>query len=285
MMRTVGYYLQRLADELDGQGDKNELRRFGLILFDYLRGYSRAKLMLANDYLLTTNEIEFLEDAIKRLKEFEPIQYIVGRVDFMGSSFMVDKSVLIPRPETEELVTWILEEYSGHECRVLDIGTGSGCIAITIKKRWPEARVEAWDVSPDAIEVASRNAKENQASVVFNQVDVLKAKACGFKYDIIVSNPPYVTEEDRQGMSKNVLMYEPHLALFPGKDNPLVFYESIAAFAKRSLAEGGRVYFEINEAFGMQVALILKNSGFSDITVREDLYARDRMVRATWPGV
>lgn len=285
MTETVGDYLVRIDVALEGVVDKQERRQFALLLFDFLRGYSRADLVLRECEILTDQETYFLNDAIVRLKANEPVQYIIGRTEFMGLPFNVDKRVLIPRPETEELVSWILDEGCDEKIDLLDIGTGSGCIPITLKKHWPKAYVETWDISEDALELAASNARLNEVEVQFSCKNALAEVPPPQSFDIIVSNPPYVTDKEKTLMADNVLGFEPHLALFVADDKPLMFYDAIALLATHALRKGGRLYFEINEAYGSETVDMLKRLGFSDVELRKDLFGKDRMVRAIWPGV
>lgn len=285
MAETVGKYLIKIDVALEGVVDKPERRQFSLLLFDFLRGYSRADLLLRENELLTSEETDFLDDAIARLKQHEPIQYILGRTEFLGLPFKVDRRVLIPRPETEELVLWILDEGLNETIDLLDIGTGSGCIPITLKKHWSNARVETWDISEDALELAASNARLNDVEVQFSCKNALTEIPPPQSLDIIVSNPPYVTDKEKTLMADNVLDFEPHSALFVANDKPLLFYDAIALLATHALRNGGRLYFEINEAYGTETVDMLNRLGFSDIELRKDLFGKNRMIRATWPGV
>lgn len=222
---------------------------------------------------------------VRRLKRMEPIQYIMGTADFCGLPFEVNPSVLIPRPETEELVEQVLHDNAGKKVRILDIGTGSGCIAITLQKNLKQATVIAADVSSDALETARRNAMRNQAAVTFIQTDILnpeKAEAdLPFTVDILVSNPPYIKEEEKKEMEKNVLDYEPHLALFVPDNDPLLFYRHIARFGQKRLSENGRIYFEINAACAGITRQMLTEEGYRDIEVIRDLSGKERIVKAS----
>jgi release factor glutamine methyltransferase len=285
MVKTVGDYVQHIENTLESAVGRAEARQFALLLFDYLRGYSRAQMVLYKDEVVTGGEVQFLDNAIVRLLNHEPVQYVIGQTEFLGLVFRVDQRVLIPRPETEELVLWVFEEFSGHACNVLDIGTGSGCIPITIKKHWNKAQVDAWDVSVDALSLASDNAQLNGVDVNFLLRDVLVVEVNLSSYDLIISNPPYITESEKELMASNVLNFEPSIALFVEDDSPLLFYRRIADLSTRALRPGGRLYFEINEAFGSDVCDMLRAFGFLDVALRKDLSDRDRMVRAIWPGV
>lgn len=214
------------------------------------------------------------------MSRFEPLQYIEGRTLFLGREFWVAPGVLIPRPETEELVELMLKEIPA-DARILDVGTGSGCIAISLAKALPDALVTAWDVSPEALSVARANARKLQADVRFVECDVLACQVdeVGL-YDVIVSNPPYVTEAEKADMEPNVLQWEPSLALFVPDDDPLRFYRRIAVLGRDMLADGGRLYFEINRAYGREMVEMLRTMGYVRVRVKKDLSQNDRFVIA-----
>ena len=234
---------------------------------------------------LETDEAQarLLEDTIGRLLRFEPIQYIQGKARFLGRDFRVEPGVLIPRPETEELVEKILKETTAG-ARILDIGTGSGCIAVTLALEVPDAQVQAWDISETALQVAKENAKAWQASVDFILRDVLtwepKEQAT---WDVIVSNPPYVTEAERAGMEPNVLLHEPESALFVPDEDPLRFYRRIGQLGRQLLAPGGKLYFETNRAYGQETEALLSRQGYTNARTDKDLSGNDRFVIATQP--
>ena len=225
-----------------------------------------------------------MNDILSRLKNGEPYQYVLGEAEFYGRRFKVTGDVLIPRPETEELVEWVVSDAGDKRSRYLDIGTGSGCIAVTLAKEIANARVDAWDISEKALEVAAENAHHNKAQVNFSQVDILRPLTVSGRYDVIVSNPPYVTEAEQKDMSRNVLDFEPHVALFVPDNRPLLFYERIADLAKELLHDGGRLYFEINRDMAEAVATLLYNEGLQAVEVRNDLSGNPRMIRALKPG-
>lgn len=234
---------------------------------------------------LSGEELAIFYNMLSDLKKGVPVQYLMGETDFYGSVFKVNPSVLIPRPETEELVDWVLKDMkadkSGREgLKMLDIGTGSGCIPITIKKYLPRLEVSAVDISFDALAVAKENALLNGTEVHFIQDDMLYPVAEWDKFSIITSNPPYVTLAEKEQMHVNVLDHEPHLALFVPENDPLIFYKAIARFADRHLDGGGLLYLEINENLGQETVSLLKDSGFKDIELRQDLRERDRMIKA-----
>lgn len=234
---------------------------------------------------ITEEELLKIDKIVERLQKFEPIQYILGETEFYGLPFVVNENVLIPRPETEELVELILKENKTDQSRILDIGTGSGCIAISLKKYLPKSIVEGWDISKGALEVASLNSKNNSANVLFTQVDILGEYPNQQTFDIIVSNPPYVLDSEKSEMHTNVLKYEPHTALFVADNNPLLFYNRIADVATQLLTNGGKLYFEINRMKGQETVKMLENKGFSNTQLIKDISGNDRIVKAEYHKV
>lgn len=265
--------------KLDRKFDKNEVEEFFFRLIDHYCQVDRLKYILNSKLELNKIEEVNLVRSIKFLEKESPIQYITGQTQFMGMNFIVNKNVLIPRPETEELVRWIVQDLHSNK-RVLDIGTGSGCIAISLSKLMDNCIVFGWDISSDALDIASKNSKNNSVNVKYDLVDITYEKQCSEKFDIIVSNPPYVTQDDKLLMSKNVISYEPHIALFVKENDPLFFYKKILNFSKKNLISNGTIYFEINENFSKQVNKLLKKEGFHDIIVRKDFRGKYRMVKA-----
>ncbi|NQT77218.1 MAG: peptide chain release factor N(5)-glutamine methyltransferase [Bacteroidetes bacterium] len=253
----------------------------GLIL--HKTGKTAAESILEKDSALTESEILFFQQSLKRLKNHEPLQYITGLAHFYGFEFEVDPSVLIPRPETEELLDWIIKDYAkaGNHLKLLDIGTGSGCIAITLKKTFPDAEVWAVDVSGEAIVLAADNAERLKTSIIFEEMDILDPhfRARLPEFNMIVSNPPYVTPSDLKKMRKNVTAHEPPLALFVEEKDPLIFYREIIVFSTKHLVHGGHLYFECNESNALEVVELLKKYGFKDIELRLDMRGKERMVR------
>ena len=230
--------------------------------------------------ILSPKEMQDLDTILARLRNFEPIQYVQGTARFLERSYHVAPGVLIPRPETEELVEVMLKEVPSG-ARILDIGTGSGCIAISLSKMLPDAKVTAWDISDTALRIARRNNEALQASVCFVRRDVLAyVPGSGERYDVIVSNPPYVTESEKQEMERNVLDWEPFSALFVPDNDPLLFYRRIAELGKGMLVSGGRLYFEINRAFGEATATMLRAQGYTNLRVLKDISGNDRIVIA-----
>ena len=244
-------------------------------------GFSTLELYGGKDKEISGKRLDVLNEMIARLKKNEPIQYVIGAEVFCGWTFEVNENVLIPRPETQELVRWIEADWkSDAPCRILDVGTGSGCIAISLSKLLEGAEVEAWDISEGALRVARRNADRNEAQVLFRQVDVLKACTEDCRYDVIVSNPPYITESEKQDMEANVLDWEPYTALFVPDADPLLFYRRIAELGVSMLNEGGALYFEINRAYGEETVRMLEGLGYKQIELRKDNWGNDRMIKA-----
>ena len=259
-----------------------EARKMVFWLFEDILNVSNGKI-LANAWIEPGREqLEELDHAVFRLLGHEPIQHVLGKVVFYGHAFIVNRHVLIPRQETEELVDLIRKEIKQESPAILDIGTGSGIIPICLKLALPAAEVYGWDVSKEVLETARENAERLGASVHFEKQDILKSIPDERKYDLIVSNPPYVLESEKEEMSPNVLAFDPHLALFVPDNTPLLFYESITAFAGTHLKAGGKLYFEINERFGAEVAALMQVKGFSEVQVIKDLNGKDRMVRGIY---
>lgn len=276
MNKIVAYIRSRLQPYYTAE----EVSALSRIVCCDLLGQAPTDYYLGKDIVLSPKKEQELEDILQRLSRFEPLQYIEGRTLFLGREFWVAPGVLIPRPETEELVELMLKEIPA-DARILDVGTGSGCIAISLAKELPDALVTAWDVSPEALSVARVNARKLQADVRFVECDVLACQVdeVGL-YDVIVSNPPYVTEAEKADMEPNVLQWEPSLALFVPDDDPLRFYRRIAVLGRDMLADGGRLYFEINRAYGREMVEMLRAMGYVGVRVEKDLSQNDRFVIA-----
>lgn len=243
-------------------------------------GFSTLELYAGKDTDFPMEKRNRLNDILVRLARFEPIQYIIGKTEFCGLTLKVSSDVLIPRPETAELVDWIVSDCPQSGLRVLDIGTGSGCIAITLAERMVEAEVSAWDISEKALAVARENALHNNVRIAFSCMDVFNEPTVTSVFDIIVSNPPYITESERAEMERNVLDYEPETALFVPDTDPLRFYRRIAHIGNQMLKPGGKLFFEINRAYGSETAAMLKYGGYSQVEVRSDSYGNARMIKA-----
>lgn len=248
--------------------------------------FSTFDLYAGKDMNFSENDRDRLEDILNRLRDYEPLQYVLGKAEFGGLSFEVTPDVLIPRPETLELVEWITADCQGTEgVRILDIGTGSGCIPVTLYKRLEAYRpqVASWDISEKALEVAGRNAVANGAVVTFCCQDVLSKSLPETEVDVLVSNPPYIAEKEKASMERNVLDWEPGLALFVPDDDPLLFYRKIAEAGLRILSPKGRLYYEINRAYGKETVELLERLGYTEVELRKDLSGNDRMVKAVRP--
>ncbi len=267
--------------ELEGLYPQTEADTFFFFLIEEYLGFQRIDLTMKPGFEISIEKQELFHESIVRLKNEEPIQYILGYTEFYGLPFKVNTNTLIPRPETEELVEWILSEINkGSEVSILDIGTGTGCIPITLSKYLPKATVSAIDVSDGALKIANENAALNNVSVDFIQKDILKTDELK-EYDIIVSNPPYVRNLEKVEIKNNVLENEPHLALFVDDNNPLIFYNKIADLAKKSLTKKGLLFFEINQYLGKETVGMLKEKGFKNIELCKDLFGNDRMIKAS----
>jgi release factor glutamine methyltransferase len=272
-------YRASFIEKLAPLYDVMEAESFFNIALQELKGWKRVDLALNPDAELGADEIEKWKAVLQQLEKQRPIQYIFGSTHFYGLDFNVTESTLIPRPETEELVEWIITENQDNgKIKILDIGTGSGCIAISLAKNLPDAQVFAIDVSADALAVAKSNAELNKVDVTFIQQDILAVENLPEQFDIIVSNPPYVRNLEKVEIKQNVLDYEPHLALFVDDNDALIFYRKIALLAKSNLPQSGRLYFEINQYLGEETATMLEDFKFENIVLKKDIYGNDRMI-------
>ena len=264
---------------------KTEIDSFFFILMEEKLKLQRIDTVLKPDYLITEKNLIDLKTIVKRLQKEEPIQYIIGTTEFYGLPFLVDKNTLIPRPETEELVTWVLDEIKVltnnkiTELSILDIGTGTGCIPISLAKNLTSLNISAIDISPEALLIAKQNAILNKVTIEFIELDILNAESLPQEYDIIISNPPYVRELEKKEIKNNVLENEPHLALFVADENPLIFYNKIADLAKQQLSKNGMLFFEINQYLGKETVSMLAEKGFKNIQLKKDLFGNDRMIK------
>lgn len=278
-MKTIA---KKITEGLSSHYPTGEVTALTRIIAIELLGISQMAFYMKDDIALTAEQATLLDSAIARLQQHEPIQYILGYSDFCGLRFKVTPATLIPRPETSELVEWIASEATGNE-KILDIGTGSGCIAVSLANKLQHCNVSAWDISADALAVAEENSKTNGCNVTFRQVDILAYQPQGELFDIIVSNPPYIRDLEKSGMEANVLDWEPHTALFVPDSDPLLFYRTIAQKGKEMLRNGGKLYFEINREFGKETCSMLTELGYTDIELRKDFAENDRMIRAVKP--
>ena len=272
--------LWHLLAPLYGNGEAKAIAR---LVYEVRFGLSMSDICLGKDTQLSANSQTELKRIAERLLEQEPIQYVLGQTDFCGRTFMVNEHVLIPRPETEDLCRWITSQGDRHPVRLLDIGTGSGCIAITLAAEMPDAEVTAWDISPKALEVARENAKRAHVHVSFEQVDALNIPYSSFStshFSLIISNPPYICNKERARMEANVLEHEPHTALFVPDEDPLLFYRAIAQYGQTALEPGGWLYFEINPLYAQPLCDMLRMMSYHDICLKLDQYGKQRMIRA-----
>jgi len=261
---------------------QQEIESFTKLIFEKITGFSRLQQHINQHETISAANLAQIKEIVNRLIRFEPIQYILGETEFYGLPIKVNPEVLIPRPETEELVDWIIHETHPRNPVILDIGTGSGCIPIALSKNIPGASVEGWDISTGALLVAKKNADLNQVKIDFIYADVLNLiyPAKKHRYDIIVSNPPYVMASEQCLMNKNVIDYEPHIALFVTDSDPLVFYSAIADLAINLLNPCGKLYFEINEQFGNEISKLLATKAFKNIVLKKDINGKERMITA-----
>ncbi|WP_347839841.1 peptide chain release factor N(5)-glutamine methyltransferase [uncultured Draconibacterium sp.] len=276
MQQTIQY----IRTELEGIYPESEILGFTKLIFDQVLGFSYTQMILAKTRMLEQEDVKKIKTIVSRLKNHEPIQYILGATEFYGLQLELEPGVLIPRPETEELVQWVCQTQLPKQARVLDIGTGSGCIALAIKNEIPDAEVWAVDKSEKAMELAAKNAKKNNLQLRFKQADILNWQEEQWpQFDVVLSNPPYVRESEKAQMQANVLEHEPEMALFVSDAEPLLFYYAIARFAQSKLKNGGLLFFEINESFGEEMVGLVKSLGFSSVELRRDLENKNRMLR------
>lgn len=277
----VKKYKSFFQNELSPFFDVMEIDQFFYLTLEKRHQLKRLDLALNPNFEITVEEEQYWDSVLSQLKMQKPIQYILGETSFYGLTFQVNEHTLIPRPETEELVQWILETYpTNSQISLLDIGTGTGCIPITLKKKLPKATVFALDVSEKALEVATKNASMNQVDVTFLQNDILATTMLEQQFDVIVSNPPYVRELEKKEINTNVLKFEPHLALFVADNDALLFYRKIAQLAQEYLQPNGQLFFEINQYLGTEMIALVASYGFTEIELRQDVYGNDRMLRA-----
>lgn len=283
--------LQDLIGRITAPGDPGEVQATAFTVMQSLFGVTRTDIMAGKMISVQTEALRKLDNFVGRINAHEPVQYIVGEAYFYGRSFKVNPSVLIPRPETEMLVRTVLDwkiaasENQKSAAKLMDIGTGSGCIPITLYHEWQDAQIFATDVSVSALEVARLNAKTHNANVTFMQHNILCEDIDIDRIDVIVSNPPYVTMSESASMDRNVLEFEPHQALFVPDDDPLVFYREILAKARRVISPGGLLAVEINARFGNEVAQLFKDNAFADIIVLNDIDGKQRIVRGIYDSV
>lgn len=282
-------FREHFKSELIDQFPETEIQSFFTIIIEEYLNLQRIDLVTRPNFDISEEKLKLLSEILKRLKNHEPIQYILGKTEFYGLPFYVNHDVLIPRPETEELVEWVIAEVQKlksdkdiNTLSILDIGTGSGCIPISIKKNTSLTELSGLDISNNAIEIAKKNSELNSSDVQFILKDILSTSSLDKNYDMIISNPPYVRELEKEEMNKNVLDHEPELALFVSDDDPLLFYRKIAILAKNNLTKNGSLFFEINEYLGEEMIDILTDLGFTSIELRKDIFGKDRMIKASF---
>lgn len=283
-LQTAFTHIVTSLEPIQGQ---REAANIAHIVMEYLTGMSKMDRIVYKERELTEAQMKQLTAAVKALLAHEPVQYVIGSSWFYGMELQVNPHVLIPRPETEELVEWIVQDArtaSLSHPRILDIGTGSGAIPLAIKKELPQAQVQAVDVSEGALQTAKDNAVKQQLDVTFELVDILDKTAWAHLpvFDIIVSNPPYICQRESVDMQEQVVSYEPSLALFVPDEDALLFYREIGLMGKEKLRSGGALYFEINEAFGKETAAVLEGMGYVDVEIKKDLFGKERMVKGVW---
>jgi release factor glutamine methyltransferase len=278
---------QEVASQLKENFPSQEIQSLQKLIFEKKLGLALHKIYLNPSLPIKSEDAEKIIEIVSLLKLQKPIQYILGEADFFGLIFKVTPDVLIPRQETEELVDWIIKSTNIIKPSILDIGTGSGCIAVSLALNIKGAQVTAIDISADALEIAKENAQQNNLAIDIFNTDILDPLSVvpNNPFDIIVSNPPYVRDSEKPLMNSNVLDYEPHTALFVSNTDPLLFYRTIAKRAKEFLKPQGVVYCEINETFGNETLLLFKQFGFFDIELRKDLNGKDRMIKAIWNDI
>lgn len=278
-------YKIQFTQELISSYDEQEIDSFFYILLEAFHQMKRIDFALNPTMEIDTIQLLQWETVLHQLKEQKPIQYILGETEFFGLPFYVNENTLIPRPETEELVEWIINKSKAEsrksKVKILDIGTGTGCIAVALAKNLPDADVFAMDVSEKALETAQKNATRNEVNVAFLHQSILETEDLLQQFDIIVSNPPYVRNLEKEEIKKNVLEYEPHLALFVEDNDALLFYRKIAQLAQKNLPSNGQLYFEINQYLGKEMIALLEQYQFVNIELKKDIYGNDRMIFGT----
>lgn len=291
---TIKQYRAHFNESLKHLYPTSEINSFFFIILEEYMGFKRIDIVLKSDFNIDQKSLNLMQIATKQLEQEIPIQYIIGKTEFFGLPFNINKEVLIPRPETEELVERVIKEVSliktyktdsnetknEKQLKILDIGTGSGCIAISLKKELPSSKISAIDVSNEALRIAKKNALLNKVDINFIHLDILKTNNLDKLYDVIVSNPPYVRELEKKEMKNNVLNNEPHLALFVDNKNPLLFYNKIAELAKNFLTKNGQLHFEINQYLGKETVILLAEKGFKNIQLKKDIFGNDRIISA-----
>lgn len=272
---------QYFSERLKGAFSEREIRMMFQLCAEKRLNLSSSELLLSDSVRMSESDLLFFRSVVKRLQNNEPFQYICGETEFYGLRIKTDSRVLVPRPETEELVDWIVKSQYDDMTNLADVCSGSGCIALALKSKLPQVNVSGFDVSEGALDLSRENALFNSLDVRFDKLDVLESELPfeDDSLDVIVSNPPYVTENEKIGMQEHVLLHEPHLALFVDNDLPFVFYDKIACQAAKKLKQEGWLYFEINEKYGSEMIALMEQHGYQNIELKEDLQGKNRMIR------
>ena len=274
-------FIRHISSELCDLYPETEIKSFVWLITEKLTGMSRTQVLMNKNTIFSDDQRHIALGFVEQLKKYVPIQYLIGETEFYGLVFKVNDNVLIPRSETEELVDWMITDNKVKtSLKILDIGTGSGCIAISLKKNLPTSTVTAFDISDGALNLAQQNAQLNDCELTFEKIDILSAPAMEQQWDIIVSNPPYIPNKEKAEILPNVLEHEPHLALFVPDHDPLLFYRKIAQWGKNHLTPNGKIYFEIHRDFGPQTVELLSELGYHQVVLRKDISGNDRMVMA-----
>lgn len=278
--------IENIKESLSGIYSEHEITSLTKLIVEHVTGQALPLFLSDKSKKITSEEEQKIKKIVERLQTSEPIQYILGETEFFGMPFVVNENVLIPRQETEELVELILSENKNRaEMKILDIGTGSGAIAITLAKHMKNADISAWDISYKALDTAVFNSKINSVNIFFKRIDVLESYPVDEKFDVIVSNPPYVLESEKKTMERNVLDYEPHSALFVPDDNPLLFYIKIADISQQLLKPDGKLYLEINQKKGQETKAMLIEKGFQNVAIIQDISGNDRIIRTDYKQI
>jgi len=278
-LQTMQQAIKFIRSNLSASYETLELQSVSRLLLSKISGYSFTEIIVNKNTIFSAEQRAILKIYVEKLKRGMPVQYVLGETEFCGLPFMVNEAVLIPRPETEELVQWMVQEIKP-DSHILDIGTGSGCIAVALKHLLPDADVHACDIAVESLAVATNNADNLRLPVYFFQCDILKAEKSDRKYHVIVSNPPYIPQSERTDMMRRVKDFEPERALFVEDTDPLIFYRKIAQFALSNLFSGGSLFFEVHRDFGKDCVHMLEDMSFVDIQLKKDIFGNERMVRA-----
>lgn len=283
-MIDVVFAYRQAINEIKHVWGETEAIAIARILISYIAGISSHEIPLSKSIQFTEKQQRMFDAYLVELKNQKPIQYVIGETEFYGLTLKVNSSVLIPRPETEELVHWVISECP-LALSIFDIGTGSGCIPIALAKNLPNAKVSATDISKEALAVAVQNARNCKVDIDFIQHNILTDSSIALKnkpFDVVISNPPYIRESEKKDMMPNVLEYEPTVALFVSDLDPLLFYRRIALVSKELLKQNGSLFFEINEAFGLETKQMLTGLDYGNVQIKKDINGKDRMVKATY---